>query len=292
MTTHDKKFKGSFPALITPFSKNKIDFDKLTKLANSIVKLSSGLTLLGSTAESWLLSLEEKVQILKICRELTDKPLIVGISAWNIEDFTEQAKALSEHRPDAFLLTAPPYLNIDIHQAKSFFLGCAVKTKTPIILYHNPKRNGVTFDESIYGLARLYPEIIGFKETCAQTFSQYHDKYKDLTWFLGDDCLLTQFHTGSSINVGGNLYPELFAQLTQEKSSLNLQLWEKLLSIAPNPMVIKQLLTLSGKISHAACRSPLNHLTPAQQKLTAENFDVLLKQEEFQISHQKIAEQA
>lgn len=280
------KFKGSFPALVTPFTQNGVDYGVLSKLAKEVAKNSSGLTILGSTAESWLLSLEEKIEILKTCREVTDKPIIVGISAWNIEDFNIQQKALSQYAPDAYLLTAPPYLNIDTHQAKNFFLGCAVKMKIPLILYHNPKRNGVQFDKTIYDLASLYPEIIGFKETCADTFKRYYPQYNDLIWFVGDDSLLGEVHTGSSINVGGNLYPDLFNNMINNKLEIDLSQWNKLMSTAPNPMVIKQLLVLEKKIPSAACRSPLNHVRPEQKSLIVSLYEQLILGDAFKSVHQ------
>lgn len=264
------KFKGSFPALVTPFVRNEVDFNGLSKLAKSIAAQSDGLTLLGTTAESWLLSLEEKVKIVKICREATDKPLIIGISAWNTEDFNTQQKALSVFNPEAFLLAAPPYLNIDNHQAKSFFLGCSVKTKVNLILYHNPARNGLVFDETIYNFAKLYPEIIGFKETSLESYNKYASKYPSLKWIVGDDKLIGKIKSDTSINIGGNIRPDLFKDLTANNKSLDMDSWAEALSVAPNPMVIKQLLAFEQKVGSAACRSPLNHLRPQQkQKLSS-----------------------
>lgn len=283
------KFKGSFPALVTPFVRNEIDFPALSKLAASVASQSSGLTLLGSTAESWLLSLEEKMEIVQTCREATDKPLIVGISSWNIEDFNIQQKALSQFNPDAFLLAAPPYLKIDNHQAKSFFLGCTVKTKTPLILYHNPERNGLTFDETIYNFAKLYPEIAGFKETSLESYTKYSAKFDSLTWIVGDDSLLGKINTGCSINVGGNLFPELFSNITSGKSTLKEGQWDSILQAAPNPMVIKQLLFIEKRINSAACRSPLNHLRPEQKLMIDKLYQNLQSDKAFAIKN-KVAE--
>ena len=269
------KFKGSFPALVTPFVKNDIDFNGLSKLAKSIASKSTGLTLLGSTAESWLLTLEEKVKIVETCREATDKPLIIGISAWNIEDFNKQQKALSVFNPKAFLLAAPPYLNIDNYQAKSFFLGCSVKTKVNLILYHNPSRNGLIFDETIYNFAKLYPEIIGFKETSMDSYNKYAIEYPSLKWIIGDDSLIGKMDSDTSINIGGNMRPELFQDLTSGQKAIDITSWSEALSIAPNPMVIKQLLAIENKITSAACRSPLNHLRPQQKQLVNNLYENL-----------------
>lgn len=267
------KFTGSFPALVTPFQGNNIDFKILSQLASTIAAHSAGLTLLGTTAESWLLTLEEKIQILETCRQVTDKPLIVGINAWNIEDFNEQQEAFKQFNPAAYLLAAPPYLQLSTQQAKAFFLGCTVRTKTPLILYHNPKRNGVVFDENIYNLAQLYPEIIGFKETSWETYEKFSPQYPTLTWIAGDDLLIKKMNAKTSINVGGNLYPEAFSALCAgQQQSLDLELWSEVISQAVNPMTIKYLLFKEGALPTAACRPPLNHLKPEQKKAIDQTF--------------------
>ena len=64
------EMKGIFTALLTPFdSNNKINADALVQLINHNIKLGvQGFYVGGSTAEAFLLTTEERKQVMDIFR--------------------------------------------------------------------------------------------------------------------------------------------------------------------------------------------------------------------------------
>ncbi|MCB2132788.1 MAG: dihydrodipicolinate synthase family protein, partial [Rhodobacteraceae bacterium] len=59
-------FKGSFPALVTPFKDGALDLDTLKKLVNwHVAEGSHGLVPVGTTGESPTLSHEEHVRVIE-----------------------------------------------------------------------------------------------------------------------------------------------------------------------------------------------------------------------------------
>ena len=75
------KFKGSFPALITPFKNGSIDEDAFQSFVNwQIEQGSHGLVPVGTTGESPTLSHDEHKRAVELCIEAADGrvPVIAG----------------------------------------------------------------------------------------------------------------------------------------------------------------------------------------------------------------------
>ena len=73
--TDMNKFKGIFPALLTPFNeKDEINEKALEKLIEyNIQKGVTGFYVGGSTAEAFLLSDEERLQVYRLVKEIVGK---------------------------------------------------------------------------------------------------------------------------------------------------------------------------------------------------------------------------
>ena len=74
-------FKGSIPAVITPFINNEVDYDSFLKVLNFLIDNGSdGLVPCGTTGESPTLSHEEHKKIIEETIRVADKrvPVIAG----------------------------------------------------------------------------------------------------------------------------------------------------------------------------------------------------------------------
>ena len=74
-------FKGSYPALVTPFKDGAVDFDALKKLVDwHVAEGSHGLVPVGTTGESPTVTPEEHKRLVEICvAEAKGRvPVIVG----------------------------------------------------------------------------------------------------------------------------------------------------------------------------------------------------------------------
>ena len=84
-------FKGSIPALITPFDKGEVDYNSFNKIIEwSISEGSNGLVPCGTTGESPTLSHDEHKKIVEESVRIVNKrvPVIAGTGSNNtIEAF-------------------------------------------------------------------------------------------------------------------------------------------------------------------------------------------------------------
>lgn len=273
------KFQGSFPALVTPFQQNyAIRFSELHELLAIHQRYSDGIVVLGSTGEGWLLSELEQRQIVEQATAHFDGTIIVNMNCWSQSHFAQKVKLFEAclDKVSAFLLAAPPYLKMTSEQVSDFYTDCAQISPVPIIAYHIPTRNGITFDEHTLQTLSAHPHIVGIKETVASHIQNYGTHHR-LSVFAGEDSFLAEPFIEASINVGGNLFPDIFSACPQQ---INWAKWQSLLSLGNNPLVIKQLMFQNQMISFPGGRPPLRTL-PQEicARLEREMSGILLKEE-------------
>lgn len=266
------KFQGSFPALITPFYHNDmINFSDLSRLLEMHTRYSDGLVVLGSTGEGWLLSDKEQKQVVDQVTTGFQGPVIINMSCWSPKHFLEKIKLFDTaiDKAHAFLLAAPPYLKLSSYQVIAFYEECARLSPLPIIAYHIPSRNGVAFDNLVFEFLGAETNIIGVKETVASQLQNYGSQYR-LSLFAGEDSFLSEPFIDTSINVGGNLFPDIFAACPEQ---INWAKWQHLMSLANNPLVIKELMFQQNLLSFSGSRLPLGTLpTPICDQIST--FDI------------------
>ncbi len=199
--------QGSFVALITPFSSSgEIDFDRLDFLIEWHLKnKTDGLVVAGITAEPWALTEEEEEQLLTfVLQKVQGKiPVVMGTGKAGTRvtrEKTEKAKTLGA---DAALVIIP-YCN------RPSFAGClahykeVAKAGLPLMLYHHPKRTGVTLScEQIAAIIEHVPQIIAVKESSGdlQIFACLAQSLS-VPLFCGDDPL---FEKASLLGAKGNI---------------------------------------------------------------------------------------
>ncbi len=160
-------FKGSFTALITPFSHGKVDERAFQDFVDWQIKEGShGLVPCGTTGESPTLSHEEHNRVTALCIEVAKGrvPVIAGTGS----NSTEEAIALARHAEKAGAdaqLVVTPYYNKPTQEGlyrhfKAIHDACGL----PILIYNIPPRSVV--DMSVETMARLaeLPRIIGVKD--------------------------------------------------------------------------------------------------------------------------------
>lgn len=274
------KFQGSFPALITPFWENyTINFAELYQLLEMHARYSDGLVLLGSTGEGWLLSDLEQKQIVEQTTARFNAPIIVNMNCWSAAHFTQKLKLFEDSldKITAFLLAVPPYLRLNSYQVINFYEECAQISPLPIIAYHNPSRNGVNFDSMVYEFFAAQNNIIGVKETVHNQLKNYGSQYR-LALFTGEDNFILEPFVETSINVGGNLFPDIFSACPQQ---INWEKWQQVTSLGGNPLIIKELMFQNQLISFPGARPPLGMLAESvRHKVKALALNLLVSETE------------
>ena len=105
-------FKGSMPALVTPFSNGSIDIDALKKLVEwHIAQGSHGLVPVGTTGESPTLSHEEHDLVVEtVVKQVAGRvPVVAGAGSNNTAETVRLVKAAKAAGADAALVVTPYY---------------------------------------------------------------------------------------------------------------------------------------------------------------------------------------
>lgn len=210
-------FKGSIVAIITPFTENGIDEQKLRDLVEfQISNGTNGILPCGTTGESPTLTTDEHNQVIKIVVDTVKKrvPVIAGTGS----NSTAEAIAHTQHAQkvgaDAALVVTPYYNKPTQKGLYLHFKAVAESVDIPIILYNIEGRCARNIEtETVARLAKDCPNIIGVKEASGSLEQAKAVKQacgKKFLLFSGDDALtLPMMKLGGVgvISVIANLIP-------------------------------------------------------------------------------------
>jgi dihydrodipicolinate synthase/N-acetylneuraminate lyase len=133
----------------------------------------TGLVILGSNAEAFLLTRDERIALMKAARDAVgpDYPLMMGVSGFSVAQVLENiGDAVSAGANYGLLLPASYYGSATTKEVVTgFYNEVAQKSDLPIVIYNFPGIcNGVDLDSNtIAELAQQNPgKIVGVKLTC------------------------------------------------------------------------------------------------------------------------------
>lgn len=166
------KIQGIFPALTTCFNSDGDLYKE--KVFHNIQKLNrialSGYVVCGSTGETPLLSVEERIRLMEWVREASadGKTLIAGVGAESVHETVRIANRAAEAGYHAALTLTPFYYRSQMYRPETqalFFRTVADHSKLPILLYNIPQATG--YDLPVNTVAELshHPNIIGIKDS-------------------------------------------------------------------------------------------------------------------------------
>jgi 4-hydroxy-tetrahydrodipicolinate synthase len=213
-------FRGSIPALATPFCDDLIDQAGFRDLVEwQIAEGSHGLVPVGTTGESATLSAEEHYRVVELCVEQAAGrvPVIAGCGSNCTRSAIRNIKAAEERGADAALLVLPYYNRPSQEGLVAHFTALAEASSLPIIVYNVPSRT-VT-DVTVETVARLaeLPNIVGIKDASGQPARVSAQRLacgKDFVQLSGnDDQTLGFMAMGGvgAISVTANVAPRLCA---------------------------------------------------------------------------------
>jgi len=132
----------------------------------------TGLVILGTNAETFLLTRDERRRLLETARSAVgaDYPLMAGVGGHSTAQVLEFIADAHEAGADSVLLLPPAYFGKATTPAviTRFFDDVANKSPLPIVVYNFPAVcNGLDLDsDTIAALARRHPNVVGVKLTC------------------------------------------------------------------------------------------------------------------------------
>lgn len=150
-----------------------LDLDSQAKYYAYMAKTGlSGLVVLGTNSETFLLTREERKTLLQTARKACgpDFPIIAGAGGHSTKQVLEYISDAHEAGADYVLVLPPAYFGKQTTPAviDSFFHDVSKGGALPIVLYNFPGVcNGIDLDSAtISRLAKKYDNIVGVKLTC------------------------------------------------------------------------------------------------------------------------------
>lgn len=278
-------FKGSFAALITPFTQNgEIDEKKIRELVDWHVRQgTNGIVPVGTTGECPTLSHEEHRRVIEIVvgQSRGRVPVIAGTGS----NSTEEAVSLTMHAAaagaDGALMIAPYYNKPNQKGIYEHFKKVAGKADIPIVLYNHVGRTGVTIQpETVEALSRIgrfvaVKDASGGINYSAEVLDRTGGKVAILsgndTWTLA----LMALGASGCISVVANIAPRKHARMIDAFIKGDLKKSRKLfydllplmvaMDIDVNPIPVKAAMGMLG-MANPALRLPL---TPLDNKKSA-----------------------
>ena len=215
-------FKGSIPALITPFKNEEVDYSSFSKIIEwSIIEGSHGFVPCGTTGESPTLSHEEHKKVIEECIRVVDNrvPVIAGTGSNNTHEAIEFTKHAESAGADGALIVTPYYNKPTQEGMYAHFEKIANSTTLPIIIYNIPGRSIVDMSiETMSDLSNI-KNIVGVKDATNDLFRPLLTQTKikkDFCYLSGEDgTALPYLSQGGNgcISVTANIAPKLCSEL-------------------------------------------------------------------------------
>ena len=280
-------FKGSLPAMVTPFNSGEVGVNELKKLVNwHIEQGSRGLVPVGTTGESPTLTHAEHEQVVsEVINEADGRvPVIAGAGSNNTAEairFVEHAKNVGA----SAALVVTPYYNKPTQEGLIAHFTELAKIGLPIIIYNIPGRSVVDMSAETMGELAKLNEIIGVKDATgdlARVCDQRLTCGADFIQLSGEDATANGFNAQGGvgcISVTANVAPGLCSRMQEATLagdySLALKIQDKLMPLhkaiftEPGLVGAKYAMSQLG-LCKEEVRLPLTPLSePTKQKINS-----------------------
>ena len=216
-------FKGSLPALVTPFTDGKVDTDALKKLVDWHVDQGShGLVPVGTTGESPTLThAEHDLVVETVVQAAAGRiPVIAGAGSNNTVETVRLVEAAKKAGADAALVVTP-YYNKPTQSGLIAHFTAAASCGLPIVIYNIPGRSVVDMTPETMGKLAELPMIIGVKDATGDLSRVPKQRMHCGTSFVqlsGEDATALGFnaHGGvGCISVTANIAAKLCAEFQE-----------------------------------------------------------------------------
>lgn len=286
-------FKGSIPALVTPFTAGgAVDEKAFADHVDWVIaEGSSGLVPVGTTGESPTLSHDEHKRVVELCVEVAAKrvPVIAGAGSNNTTEAIELAQHAEQAGADALLVVTPYYNKPTQKGLFAHFSAIAEAVSLPIFIYNIPGRSVIDMTPETMGkLAKAHKNIAGVKDATGKIERVSEQRMTcgpDFIQLSGEDATALGFnaHGGiGCISVTANVAPRLCAEFQAAtlagdyKKALEYQdrlmPLHKAIFLEPGVSGAKYALSRLGKMENVL-RSPLVTVEDA----TAEKIEAAMK---------------
>ncbi len=280
---HSALFYGSGVALVTPFSKGKVDLAAYEKLIDwQIESETDAIISLGTTGEPSTLTRAERAELVECAVNVVAGrvPLIVGAGANDTRTAVSYAVEAQNLGADGLLIVTPYYNKANRRGLIEHFFAIADRVEIPILVYNVPSRTGMNLDPSVAAELLKHPVIRGVKEASGdlRQMTRLAQLAQGAALYSGnDDQVYPLLALGARgvISVVANILPaqvhNLVSSYLRGDHELSREAQFSLLEISDalfsevSPIPVKAALAKMGKIENEL-RLPLAPLDPAREE--------------------------
>jgi N-acetylneuraminate lyase len=288
------QFRGIFTALLTPMRDDgSIDYASLERLVESQIEQKiHGFYAGGSTGEGFLLTSEERMQLLEAVVQFVAGrvPIIAHIGCIGTMESIRLARHAENQGVAAVSAVVPFYYQLSGNEILAHYQAIMAAVSIPMIIYHYPGATGVQLTLDFYEQISSHPQCIGVKFTSHNLYEMQQIRAR-----CGDSFLIFNGHdeiyasaalAGANGAIGStfNMMPELFVNLHELLSREGGSSASELQSLQADANRVishmlqydvipyeKYMLYLQGILSTPSVRQPLKRFT-AEEKMELELF--------------------
>jgi len=278
-------FRGSCTALVTPFTPEGVDYERLGKnLEKQYACGSAAVLVCGTTGEAATLSGDEHNELVRFTVNAVHgrMKVIVGVGGNNTAAALKKAENARAAGADAILMVTPYYNKTTQRGLVKYFQDYAELSTVPVIVYNVPSRTGLNIEPETYGILAEHENIAGIKEANGNIskIAETMDIVGDGLWLYSgnDDQIVPILSLGGVgvISVLSNIAPRETHDMVMSyldgdvKTALSLQLrYTKLIKYLfseVNPVPVKAAAAAMGFCENVL-RLPLLPMEEAHEKV-------------------------
>ena len=278
------------PAVTPLLPDGSIDYASCEALYRHLIRSGvDGILVLGSIGEFFAFPTDRQKELITFAAKVIgrDAQLIVGTSSMVFGEMVALSNFALDQGADAVMLLPPYYFHFTGETLVEYYRELAQAIHGDVYLYNFPDRTGYEIPaETVRILAETCPNIVGIKDSVGgmdhtremiKTIRPLRPDFRIYSGF--DDHFVHNILCGGNGCIGGlsNLFPEM---TTAWKQAMEGGDWEtvraiqnrvdKLMDIysvgKPFVPVIKEALSMQGRIAHPTATKPMPPATGAQKE--------------------------
>jgi len=261
-----RRFPRVVTAMITPYKEDmSVDYEGAQKIAGYLLDHGSeGLVVAGTTGESPVLSIQEKIDLFQAVKEAVGSKgwVIAGTGTNSTRDAAEMTSAAERVGADAVMAVVPYYNKPNQEGLFRHYQAVASATSKPVMIYNVPGRTGINLQPQTAQRLAQIGNVRAIKDASGnldQITAMKAALPEDFLIYSGDDSLtLPMMAVGAygvvsvAAHIAGDLVSDMiYAYLEgriDEAREAHLKLFPlfKALFITTNPIPVKKAAALIG----------------------------------------------
>lgn len=298
-----KDIKGIITPILTPmYADESVNYEELSNQVEYQIGAGNGIFCFGTNGEGYILSEDEKMEILKqtIAAAAGRVPVYAGTGCISTLDTIRQSKKAQAAGADILSVITPSFALASQKELYDHYVAVAKSVDLPIVLYNIPARTGNKLHpETVAKLAKDCENIVGAKDSSGDwdNLLSYirltQDLGKEFAVLSGNDSLiLKSLQAGGKGAISGcaNVYPHVMGSIYRcfvegdmenaQKAQDSIASFRAVFKYGNPNTVVKKAAGLLGQ-PVGDCRRPFSYLSDegmeALKKVLEENKELGMK---------------